>query len=185
MATPDAVKKKGLSILDLETGDWLYFDTYIQNDYTNENRVAYEVLEQGSFSSDSKQNTPKTINIIGTKAIATATGDQVNDLISFKQQLEQLGDSAHLVDIYLNALYGEYSNSYQNYTFTVESFEQNPEQLHLVAHMTFMQIRMTTIDYSKVTAPARPSDTTVQNNGQVQPQKQSSSVAFDLFGRVV
>jgi len=53
-------------IYDALTGELLIeFDTYIENTYNNQNGIAFEPLENGSFSSDSKQNTPEIVNITG------------------------------------------------------------------------------------------------------------------------
>jgi len=57
-------------IYDALTGELLIeFDTYIENTYNNQNGIAFEPLENGSFSSDSKQNTPEIVNITGIKSI--------------------------------------------------------------------------------------------------------------------
>jgi hypothetical protein len=175
------VKPQGLSILDLVTGEWIYFDNYISNKFNSDNNVAYEVLEQGAFSSDSKQNNPVVLNIIGTKSIPLKSSQNQQDVVSFKQIIADLASSDHLVDIYLNAKYQQYSNSYQSYTLKSFDFEQNPEQLHLVANLNFQQVRMTTVDFTSVTPQvAKPANSPVQQSGQVQPQAAQESILNQL-----
>ncbi len=167
-------KINGLSILDLVTGAWIYFDTYFENKFSNDNNVAFEVLENGSFSSDSKQNTPAIVSIIGGKAIEPSNSNNRQDVDSFKQILQALAASDHLVDIYLNTKYQQYNNVYKSYTLKTFNFEQTPEQLELQAQMTFQEIRITSVEFTTITQDvAKPVDKPIQNKGQVQPEQTS------------
>lgn len=168
-------------IYDAATGELLVeFDTYIYNSYSNQNGIAFEPLENGSFSSDSKQNTPELINIVGIKSIS----DNSVTVPKVKQALSDLNTSPRLVFVILqpmlknssteNSQWYQYATIYKNLSLFDFSYENNPEQLELRAVMKFQTIRLTSTEYTQQQNVANPQDAPVANAGQVQPTQDTS-----------
>ena len=180
-------------IYDALTGELLVsFDTYIENTYDNANGIAFEPLENGSFSSDSKQNTPELIGVTGIKSIGNPKTTSVT-VGQVKQSLIELNQSARIVFIILqpminnssskNSQWYQYGIIHKNVSLFRLNWENNPEQLELRAVMTFQQIRLTNTEYTQQQAVANPQDTPPTNAGQVQPS-QDASILNKAIGKV-
>lgn len=167
-------------IYDQETGDLLVeFDTYIQNNYHNSNGVAYEPLEQGSFSSDSKQNTPFVVSLTAIKNI-TPDDSTKDTLDQIRDTLEQLATDSRLVMVVLQPMlnqslfnrdsqYYQCGVVYQSMALVSIDYENNPDQLDFRPVLVFQQIRLTDTDYTDSQNNENPENNTTINNGQVQP----------------
>lgn len=174
-------------IYDALTSELLVeFDTYIDNSYSNQNNVAFEPLENGSFSSDSKQVTPDLINIIGIKSINNPQRSNVT-VGQVKLALDKLNKSDKIVWVKIEPMidnskskdsqYYQYGMIYKNLTLFNLSWNNNPEQLELRANMTFQEVRLTNSEYAKQQNVANPQDKPVANAGQVQPTTDVSVLA--------
>lgn len=179
-------------IYDALTGKLLIaFDTYIENTYNNQNGIAFEPLENGSFSSDSKQITPEIISITGIKSIPVDTTKSTVD--KFRQTLISLNKADTLLIIILqiqtknktsqNSQWWQYTQTYNNFCMFNLEWQNNPEQLELRALMTFQQIRLTNTEYTQQQNVANVQDSAPANAGQVQ-AKQDSSILYNNFGVV-
>lgn len=179
-------------IYNQETGDLIVeFDTYIENNYHNSNTVAFEPLENGSFSSDSKQNTPFVISITGIKNISTdrnvISGNSVIDTVDqVKQIIEDLAKSSTLVKIILqpmikqsktnNSQYFQYGDIYENLTLYSVDYQNTPDQLEFRPTMIFQEIRLTNTEYTQTQNTANPENSSTVNQGQKQPVKEDNSI---------
>lgn len=179
-------------IYDTQGNKLIQFDTYIKSTYNNRNGIAFEPLENGSFSNDSKQNTPYLMTIIGIKSIS-AIGLFTQTVNQVKSDLQALNDAPTLLTITLqpmlnlsnsfNTQWTEYGEKYTNISMFDLNWENNPEQLELRAIMTFQQIRLTDTEYSQQQNVANPQDTPKVNAGQVQPST-DTSILRNTIGQV-
>lgn len=179
-------------IYDTQTSELIVdFNTYIHNGHKNQNNVAYEPLENGTFSSDSKQNTPTFVSVTALKSI---TRNSSNSPLETKAILENLTTGARLVNILLNPMKRVYNQNdngfwwmygvmYKNYTLYDYSYDQTPNKLYYEFNLIFQEVRMTGIQYGTTQIVANPDNTDVANSGQVQPQKETSLLAKG-FGEV-
>jgi hypothetical protein len=180
-------------LYDNDTGELiLAFDTYIENTYHNPNTVAFEPLEKGSFSSDSKQTTPEMISITAIFSIKgnSTVGATVDKI---KQTLIDLNKGTQLVIIILQPQskksqgtdnqYYQYASFYQNMALYNIDYQNNPEQLEFRPTLYFQEIRITNTEYTNSQNTANPEDSSTSNAGQVQP-KADTSFAFDRVGKV-
>lgn len=179
-------------IYDMATGTLIAsFNTYTDNSYHNSNTVAYEPLEEGSFSSDSKQNSPALVSIT---AVASIIGDssQGDTVDTIRTNLNNLCRDARLVRIVLQPMakkslqpgsqYYQYGTVYKSATLISIDYENNPEQLDFKPTMTFQQIRLTNTEYTNSKTTKNPENDSTANSGQVQPK--NSSVLFNEFGEL-
>ncbi len=179
-------------IYDQDTGVLLVsFNTYINNNYHNSNTVAFEPLERGSFSSDSKQNTPFSVSITGIINIKQDTTLKSVDTI--RKELEDLCKSPKLLLLKLQPMirnistegsqYAQYGLVYSNMSLVSLDYDNNPDQLEFRPTMTFQEIRLTDSEFALTQNTANPENGSLQNKGQVQP-KEDTSFAFKVFGKV-
>lgn len=168
------------------------FDTYTDNTYSNQNNVAYEPLENGSFSSDSKQNSPEFITITARKSISKA-GSVKQTVTDIMTTLKELNKGAKLVNIILtpmrriidegeDSFYWQYGETYSNFTLYNFSFNKNIQEIGLVANLQFQEIRLTDTEYAAGQNVASPQDTPVSQQGQIQPTPADSSILNNWFG---
>ena len=87
------------------------FDTYVQNNFHNTNNVAYEPLENGTFSSDSKQNSPFLVSITGVKVINSNTNNPTISVDQLNQRLVILLQSTQLVTVVLQPMIAQANQS--------------------------------------------------------------------------
>lgn len=177
------------------------FDTYIENTYHNANNVAYEPLENGSFSSDSKQDTPFIVSMTGAKSIDPDLNNPITpakqSVDECKTRLENLAASAELVIVILQPMinrtksdptsaYNQYGKIYQSLCLLSIDYQNTPEQLEFRPNLIFQQIRLTDTEYSSVQNTANPDNGPVQNKGQVQPDSSfdfsKNSILLKGFG---
>lgn len=117
--------------------------------FVNQQNVAYEPIEQGSFSVDSKQDTPSIIKITATKIpiiysttdLDTITVRIVTDTINL---LERYNKSATLL-----SLYNKFK-LYDNYTLYSFQYSLNPTKTAFFAELEFKQIRLAVTQYQKL-----------------------------------
>lgn len=180
-------------IYDQQSGDLLIdFDTYIENSYHNSNTVAFEPLEEGTFSSDSKQNTPFQLSLTIVKSISTGNPNIVLQTVNqVKQTLEDLAASDTLVSLTLQPMvnqskdsrsqYIQYGKSYQNLTLYSIDYQNTPDQLEFRPTLLFQEIRMTNTEYSQSQNTANPENSSTVNQGQVQPQPTNTTILQDFI----
>ena len=117
------------------------FSTITKFTFNRENNIAVEPLENGAFSSDSKQNKAYDINILAIKDSGTNNRDELMRTIDV---LDNLSLNPILVDI--KSPYKIYVNvALQKFTYDLSS-----DQLGLHADLSFKQIRLTDVEYSSV-----------------------------------
>ncbi len=181
-------------IYDALTGELLIeFDTYIENTYNNQNGIAFEPLENGSFSSDSKQNTPEIVNITGIKSINNTQSSTIT-VGQVRSKLIELNKSDRLVFIILQPMaensqtrdsqWYQYGVIHKNFSLFNLTWDNTPEQLELRAVMTFQEIRLTNTEYTQQQNVANPQDTPQTNAGQVQPTKDESILSKFKNGKI-
>ena len=170
-------------IYDSQTSKLLVdFNTYTQNGHRNQNNVASEPLENGTYSNDSKQNTPTFVSITALKSIKN---NSINNVLETKEILKKLNTSPKLINILLNpmkriydetnnGLWWMYGTIYKNYTLFDFSFDQTPNKLNYEFKLIFQEVRMTGIQYGTTQIMANTDNTAVINNGQVQPKSDKS-----------
>ncbi len=127
--------------------------------YNKDNNIAVEPLEQGSFSSDSKQNTAYDLTLSVVKDAGTNDRDTLMRTINI---LDNLADNPTLVDI--KTPYKVYTNV----ALKKFSYELTIDQLGLHAELGFKQIRLTDIEYSSAKFK-RPNNKPYETRGKVQP----------------
>lgn len=184
-------------IFDQESGQQLVrFNTYIENSYHNSNTVAFEPLESGSFSSDSKQNTPFQLSLTIVKNVDINDNSLIKTVNQVKQDLEDLAASTTLVTITLQPMvqqslsidsqYVQYGKTYQNLTLYSIDYQNTPDQLEFRPTLLFQEVRMTNTEYTATQNTANPENSSTVNQGQVQPQTPSrgalESLIHFLFG---
>lgn len=168
-------------IYEQETGNLLVeFDTYIENTYHNSNGVAFEPLEDGSFSSDSKQNTPFVISITPIITVKDPSSNPAKPRVDqIKQILEDLVSSTTLVTVLLQPFvnnesdtsqYFQYGKYYTDLSLYSIDYQNTPDQLELRPVLLFQQIRLTDTEYTDTQNTANPDNSATANQGQVQPQ---------------
>ena len=182
--------QQGFVIVDGQTGIAFQFDTYISNSFLNQARVPDQPIERNSFTLDAKQVSPNVINVTALKSLSifnliASTGNipyvnAIQDVPSFKSNLELFVKSPRLLDLFINNKISSYSETYSNYTLESLVWEQNPQQLSLVAQMQFREVRLTDVSYTSLTSVSNPTDTNTQNNGTVQPQVPPQSILKNL-----
>jgi hypothetical protein len=173
-------------IYDTQTGELIVaFNTYTHNAQKNQNNVAYEVLENGTFSSDSKQNTPTYVTITALKSIPAKNANPFVSPTDVKETLDKLASGETLVNLILQpqqrlidqggeSFWFMCGNIYRNYSLYDLSFEQRPDKLHYEFNMIFQEIRMTGIEFGTAQIVANPNNTAPVEAGQVQPVKEQS-----------
>ncbi len=178
-------------IYDQQSGKLLIqFDSYIDNTYHNSNTVAFEPLENGSFSSDSKQDTPYQISITAIKTI-TKNPDLIQGTVNqIKQALEDLTQSATLVKVVLqplvkqsqskNSLYSELGKVYESIVLYSLDYQNTPDQLEFRPVMLFQQIRLTNTEYTASQNTVNPENTSTVNQGQKQPTTTNTTLLEDI-----
>ena len=135
------------------------FNIFRKVDYTLENTIAVEPLEQGAFSNDSKQN--KGYDVVLT-AVKDAGSNDRDALMQTINLLDNLTNSPILVDlktpykIYLNVALQKW-----HYDITIDT-------LGIHADLYFKQIRLTDVEYSSVKFK-RKQNAPNQSRGKVQP----------------
>jgi hypothetical protein len=154
------------------------FDTYIQNNFHNTNNVAYEPLENGTYSSDSKQNSPFLVSITGVKVINSNTNNPTISVDQLNQRLVILLQSTQLVTLVLQPMivqanqssskFAQYGNIYRNLSLVSLDYENTADQLEFRPVMTFQEIRLTNTAYTNSQNVANPDNTATLNHGQVQ-----------------
>lgn len=171
-------------IFDMKDGSLIVdFDTYTENDFSQENRVAFEPTERDSFSSDSRQAAPFTVILTATRAISADDDDDLVNVVESK--LRNLLNSTTLVRIILQPMsnnstpgtsqFFQYNKSYINMIMKKLEYKNTPEQLELVAVMTFQEFRMTDTEYTSSLVTANPENSSTSNAGQVQPNAVSDT----------
>jgi hypothetical protein len=144
---------------------------FYEFDYTNQINVAFEPLENSDFSSDSVQNNPFELVVVGTvsKEIknSTYTATKVlEDQAIVEAALNQYLNSTLLLCIIPRSpLFRVYSNLKLlkiNYGFTAD-------KSNLVPYLSFRQIRQTTPEYGGLVQSqvANPTAASPVNNGNV------------------
>jgi len=170
----------------------LGFDSYIENNYHNSNGIAFEPIEDGSFSNDSKQNTPFIVALTVVFVIKDPkdkTNVNKTTIDNITNILENLTTGVTLYHLYLAPFgkptqnYWQYGKYYQNVCLTSFDYQNTSEQLELVANLIFQQVRLTNTEYSNVQNTANPENSYLQNNGQVQPYS-DPSILFNSFSLV-
>jgi hypothetical protein len=140
-------------------------------DYKNQVNVAFEPLENSDFSSDSLQNNPFEISVIGTVSQiaknSTYTATKVlEDQAKVEASLNQYLNSTSLLCIIPHSpLFRTYSNLKLmsiDYGFT-------PDKTNLVCYINFRQIRQTTPEYGGLVQSqvSNPTTASAVNNGNV------------------
>jgi len=150
------------------------FSTFMQQDFTNQNSVAFEPLEQGRWSSDSKQPNPNIVFVLATQSILF-TIDEIYNTVNI---CNTLCNGTDLLDIAF--LY----NSYINMTMTSFNYSITPEKPVLFANMTFQNIRMTQPQYGKqpLNKTKNPLNASPQNRGLQQGNGTDNSVLNKYLG---
>ena len=144
---------------------------FYEFDYTNQVNVAFEPLENSDFSSDSLQNNPFELVVIGTvsKEIknSTYTANKVlEDQAIVETALNQYLNSTTLLCIIPHSpLFRVYSNLKLlkiNYGLTAD-------KSNLVPYISFRQIRQTTPEYGGLVQSqvSNPTTASAVNNGNV------------------
>lgn len=180
-------------IYDQSSGDLLVqFDSYIENNFHNSNTVAFEPLENGTFSSDSKQNTPFIVSITMIKTINTNPNIVVESVDQVRQNLDDLLQGSTLVMITLqpminqsrstNSQYSQYGRIYNNLSLINIDYQNTPEQLEFRPVLIFQEIRLTNTEYAQSQNTANPENSSTVNQGQVQPVPQDNTLLFSWFG---
>ncbi len=152
------------------------FDLLTSNDYANNSNVPSEPLENGAFSSDSKQSTPFKFNMIGIVG-----GDKyvINNAIT---ALEKLSNSALLCSV------DGYFKTYNNVTLTTFTYHVDNTNVLLYANLAFKYVILTTPAYtsSKYKNPLNHDQVQrglVQGTNPVNSTKATSQL-FNWFGKV-
>lgn len=168
------------------------FDSYIDSSFHNANSVAFEPLENGTFSSDSKQNSPFILSITGIKVINTNPNRLVQTVDQVKQALQDLANSSTLVYVLLqpqieksknsNSQYYQYGASYENLSLFSIDYQNSADQIEFRPTMVFQQIRLTDTEYTQSQNTVNPENSATQNQGQKQPQAANQSILSFLKG---
>lgn len=155
------------------------FDSYIESSFHLANSVAYEPLENGSFSNDSKQNAPFILSVTGIKVINTNPNKLVKTVDQVKQALQELSTSSTLVYLLLqpqlekskssNSQYYQYGSTYENMSLVSIDYQNSIDQIEFRPTMIFQQIRLTDTEYTQSQNTANPENSSTQNQGQKQP----------------
>lgn len=174
----------------------LKFDSYVDNSYHNSNGIAYEPVEDGSFTSDSKQDTPFIISVTAIFVIKDRkdprNSNNVLSVFDIQNKIADLTKSATVVSVLLqpfvkndssNNEYWQYGKFYQNICLASFDYQNTPDQLELRANLTFQQIRLTNTQYTNVQNTANPTDSSTVNQGQVQPESDTSTI-YSVTGKV-
>lgn len=186
----------GCGIYDTNLNLLISFDTYIENTYSQKNAVAYEPLENGSFSSDSKQNSPFLVSITGIIIIHNAANVLITGNFKTVDQIEQqllnLSNGTQLVSVILQPMveqnkqkksnWFQYGKFYENMSLVAVEYANSPEQLEFRATMTFQQIRLTNSQYTSTQYTADPQLTPSTNQGQVQPSANTQGLPKSAAG---
>ena len=184
-------------IYDVNLNLLMSFDTYIQNNFHNTNSVAYEPLENGTFSNDSKQNSPFLVSITGVKVINSNTNNPTISVDQLNQRLIILLQSTQLVTLVLQPMiaqanqssskFAQYGNIYRNLSLVSLDYENSADQLEFRPVMTFQEIRLTNTAYTNSQNVANPDNSATLNHGQIQTTPatpEDNSVANKIFGTV-
>lgn len=142
------------------------FDSLYAFDYKQENKIAYETLEESRFSSDSLQASPYYINAVGV--VAPVYSKDVTTYDDFSYTITNIIDNintymnntALLTIIQRKPLFETYSNLH----LVSWAYKLNPTRTILYAEMKFQQVRMTEPAYTS-SAPQNVSDP--ENGAQV------------------
>ena len=182
--------KTGFMIVDPNTGLHFKFDTYFHNAYDAETNVPSQPLEYNTFSVDSKQIRPNIISVTASKGISVSSSVAnvtsgfmgAMSVAQFKKNLDTLAKSPNLVNIYITPLFTDYAEIYNDYVLKTLSWENHPQQLYLLANMTFQEVRMTSVQYKNIQTPIDATNTPTQNSGQAQPVPVQTSVLKNVIG---
>lgn len=192
----DYFSTSGFFIIVPQTKITFKFDTYMQNSFQGQSKIAQEPLENGTFSSDARQITPNIVKVTATKAISLKTilqsqqeiytyakklglkVDDYPDVASFKKALEGLTRSDNLVTVAIKSRYSDYSELWKNYYLTDLQWQNDITQQYLVAQMTFQEVRMTTPQYTNIQQQniTNPENSNTAQDGTVQAKQPEVSL---------
>lgn len=183
----------GFAIVDTESNTVYKFDTYTSYSMTKQNQVPFQPIEAGSFAVDSKIISPRKIAVTARKAVSILSDiAQLNFLpnfitssnmsvASFKAGLLALADSPSIVNLIINNKIASYSENYTYYTLESISWQTSPDELGLVADMSFSEVRLNQVSFGTVPNPLNAVDTAQSNNGITSTQQPTPAMTNALL----
>ena len=132
-------KKDGTKVVE--------FDTYMEVSYDGENEIPSEPLENGRFSTDSKNIKPYTFKLLAIKSAGSNTPSEISNTITTLENLRNGTDILTVVSLY---------KTYSDINLVGLSHKQDSETQSLEAELSFKQLRINSTEYASTGKTIKP-----------------------------